>query len=169
MSTFSFLQALCTTRQLIILTFSHEPLAACTSPLSSAIKSLPDLKPHLQRAIFASQMEKTSISVTTNKPPSLPSTTWTSLRNHNPLQLTSIGRVMRHKESIHLVQGPPGTGKSSTIVGLVTALVSLLCCSNGLFISISKVISYYLTNLHILPLTVLYLAFWEGGGNKGFT
>ena len=104
------------------------------------------MKPHLQRAIFASQMEETSISVSTNKPLSLPSTTWTSLRNHNPLQLTSIGRVMRHKESIHLVQGPPGTGKSSTIVGLVTALVSLLCCSNGLFISISKVISYYLTS-----------------------
>ncbi|KAL7542964.1 hypothetical protein ACHAXR_012270 [Thalassiosira sp. AJA248-18] len=52
---------------------------------------------------------------------------WRSLTNsHNAYQLSSISQVLTGscRENVCLVQGPPGTGKSSTIVGLVTALLS---------------------------------------------
>lgn len=61
------------------------------------------------------------------RPRSLPTDIWSSLqRNHNPYQLSSISKVVSGscKNNICLIQGPPGTGKSSTIVGIVSALLS---------------------------------------------
>ena len=63
----------------------------------------------------------------TSKPRSLPIDIWRFLtHSHNTFQLKSISHVLTGscRENVCLVQGPPGTGKSSTIVGLVTALLS---------------------------------------------
>jgi len=92
-----------------------------------AIKSLPYLKPHLQKALFTSYITDSSKPAATTKPRSLPVDIWKSLTNsHNSYQLSSISRVLTGscRENLCLVQGPPGTGKSSTIAGLVSALLS---------------------------------------------
>lgn len=92
-----------------------------------AIKCLPYLKPHLQRALFTSCITNASKPGPTTKPRSLPMDIWRSLsKSHNSYQLSSISQVLTGscRENVCLVQGPPGTGKSSTIVGLVSALLS---------------------------------------------
>ena len=120
-----------------------------------AIKSLPHLKPHLQRAIFTSHVKDPSKPATITKPRSLPVGIWKSLTNsYNTYQISSISRVMTGscRDNVNLVQGPPGssrhhptmtcsslhcishapladfsnqgTGKTSTICGLVSALLS---------------------------------------------
>lgn len=92
-----------------------------------AIKCLPYLKPHLQRALFTSYITDSSKPAATFKPRSLPMDIWRYLKtSHNSYQLSSISRVLTGscRENVCLVQGPPGTGKSSTIVGLVSALLS---------------------------------------------
>lgn len=92
-----------------------------------AIKSLPYLSPHLQRALFSSFIDNPSKAASTTRPRSLPVDVWRHLTNsHNSFQLKSISQVLTGscRENVCLVQGPPGTGKSSTIVGLVTALLS---------------------------------------------
>jgi len=92
-----------------------------------AIKCLPHLKPHLQKALFTSYITNSAKAASTTKPRSLPMDIWRSLSNsHNSYQLSSISQVLTGgcRDNICLVMGPPGTGKSSTIVGLVSALLS---------------------------------------------
>ncbi|KAL7442955.1 hypothetical protein ACHAXH_008443 [Discostella pseudostelligera] len=92
-----------------------------------AIKCLPYLKPHLQRALFSSYNTSIPTSTTTTKPRSLPIDVWNRLKSsHNSYQLSAISKILTGscRENVCLVQGPPGTGKSSTIVGLVSALLS---------------------------------------------
>lgn len=92
-----------------------------------AIKSLPYLSPHLKRALFSSFIDNPPKTASTTKPRSLPIDIWRYLTNsHNSFQLKAISQVLTGscRENVCLVQGPPGTGKSSTIVGLVTALLS---------------------------------------------
>jgi len=93
-----------------------------------AIKCLPYLKPHLQKALFTSYVSDTSnLASSSTKPRSLPIDIWRHLSNsHNSLQLSSISLVLTGscRNNICLLHGPPGTGKSSTIVGLVSALLS---------------------------------------------
>jgi len=93
-----------------------------------AIQSLPYLSLHIQRAIFTPNIvDPSKYPSTAKKPRSLPVDIWTKLTNsHNTLQLKSIAHVLSGfcHENLCLIQGPPGTGKSSTIVGLVSALLS---------------------------------------------
>jgi hypothetical protein len=93
----------------------------------STRKCLPYLKPHLQRALFSSYNTSIPTSTTTTKPRSLPIDVWNRLKSsHNSYQLSAISKILTGscRENVCLVQGPPGTGKSSTIVGLVSALLS---------------------------------------------
>jgi len=93
-----------------------------------AIKALPYLKPHLQNALFTSRLTLNEKQPTSKaRPTSVPADIWSSLRtSHNSYQLSSISNLLTGscRENVSLIQGPPGTGKSSTIVGLVTALLS---------------------------------------------
>jgi len=94
-----------------------------------AIKSLPYLKPHIQKALFAAFTadSEDSSKPASAKPRSMPVHIWRDIANsHNEYQLSSISRVLTGncKENICLIQGPPGTGKSSTIAGLVSGLLS---------------------------------------------
>ena len=86
---------------------------------------------HIQKALFSSQIMTKPATATeaavATRPISLPKDIWTSLKkNHNPYQLLSISKVVSGscKNNVCLIQGPPGTGKSSTIVGIVSALLS---------------------------------------------
>jgi hypothetical protein len=85
---------------------------------------------HIQKALFSSRVKispKPAEAAVAIRPRSLPTDIWTSLqKNHNPYQLSSISKVVSGscKNNICLIQGPPGTGKSSTIVGIVSALLS---------------------------------------------
>lgn len=81
-----------------------------------AIKCLPYLKPHLQRAIFSSYNTSVSTSTTTTKPRSLPIDVWHHLKSsHNSYQLSAVSKLLAGscRENICLIQGPPGTGKLS--------------------------------------------------------
>lgn len=92
-----------------------------------AIKCLPYLKPHLQKALLTSHITNSPKHGRPRKPHSLPQDIWVSLvDSHNKDQLLSISQVLTGscRDNVCLVQGPPGTGKSSTIVGLVSALLS---------------------------------------------
>ena len=92
-----------------------------------AIKCLPYLKPHLQRALFSPYTTHTSSTTLATKPRSLPIDIWRYLKSsHNSYQLSAISKVLTGscRENVCLVQGPPGTGKTTTIVGLVSALLS---------------------------------------------
>ena len=92
-----------------------------------AIQSLPHLKPHLRAAIFTSQITTKTKSPKAVKPRSLPTDIWSKISlNHNKFQLQSLSSVLTGscRDNVCLIQGPPGTGKSSTIVGLVSALLS---------------------------------------------
>ncbi|KAL7464074.1 hypothetical protein ACHAXS_004410, partial [Conticribra weissflogii] len=85
-----------------------------------AIKALPCLKPHLQNALFTSRLTINEKQPTSKaRPTSVPADIWSSLqRSHNSYHSSAPYPISL------LIQGPPGTGKSSTIVGLVTALLS---------------------------------------------
>eukprot|EP00555_Chaetoceros_dichaeta_P006839 CAMPEP_0198276122 /NCGR_PEP_ID=MMETSP1447-20131203/65141_1 /TAXON_ID=420782 /ORGANISM="Chaetoceros dichaeta, Strain CCMP1751" /LENGTH=1046 /DNA_ID=CAMNT_0043971043 /DNA_START=168 /DNA_END=3305 /DNA_ORIENTATION=- len=100
------------------------------------LKSLSSIKPNLQRAIFSNPEDKTysnkpSEGISTClkiKPPSaVPQGVWKHLiSTMNTAQLSAVEKIMSGKvrENVALLQGPPGTGKTSTIVGLVSALLS---------------------------------------------
>lgn len=87
---------------------------------------------HIQKTLFSSriQVQQKPAAATTTvaaRPRSLPTDIWSSLqKNHNPYQLSSISKVVSGscRNNVCLIQGPPGTGKSSTIVGIVSALLS---------------------------------------------
>ena len=92
-----------------------------------AIQSLPHLRPHLRAAVFTSQITTKSKPPKAVKPRSLSTDIWGKIsRNYNKFQLSSISSVFTGscRHNVCLIQGPPGTGKSSTIVGLVSALLS---------------------------------------------
>lgn len=98
-----------------------------------AIKSINTLKPHLQAAIYTSNFTEkvvlTPILTKENipKPRSVPTGIWNSLKKScNTYQLSAISDVLsgKCKNNVGLIKGPPGCGKSSTIVGLVSALIS---------------------------------------------
>uniref|UniRef100_A0A7S4S262 Helicase ATP-binding domain-containing protein n=1 Tax=Ditylum brightwellii TaxID=49249 RepID=A0A7S4S262_9STRA len=66
-------------------------------------------------------------NVQVNKPASVPRGIWDKLSlTLNPFQLLAIGNIIsgRSKGNFVLLQGPPGTGKTTTIIGLVTALLN---------------------------------------------
>ena len=78
-----------------------------------AIKCLPYLKPHLQRALFSSYNTNIPTSTTAAKPRSLPIDVWQHLKkSHNSYQLSAISKLLAGscRENVCLVQGPPGTG-----------------------------------------------------------
>jgi len=92
-----------------------------------AIKCLPHLKPHIRRALYTSTITDSPKVEPVSKPRSLPIDIWRSLStSHNSYQSQAISQLLSGscRENVCLIQGPPGTGKSSTIVGLVTALMS---------------------------------------------
>ncbi len=75
-----------------------------------AIKCLPYLKPHLQRALFTSYITSPSKQPATTKPRSLPMDIWRSLTtSHNTFQVSSISQVLTGscRDNLCLVQGPP--------------------------------------------------------------
>lgn len=78
-----------------------------------AIKCLPYLKPHLQRALFSTYNTSVPTSTTNTKPRSLPIDVWHHLKSsHNSYQLSAISKLLAGscRENVCLVQGPPGTG-----------------------------------------------------------
>ncbi|KAL7463331.1 hypothetical protein ACHAXS_003708 [Conticribra weissflogii] len=91
-------------------------------------KSDPALEASSSKALFTSRVTLHAKQPASNaRPTSVPAYIGSSLRkSHNSYQLSSISNLLTGscRENVSLIQGPPGTGKSSTIVGLVTALLS---------------------------------------------
>lgn len=78
-----------------------------------AMKSLPHLKPHLQKAIFTSHITSkqapSSEQPNPKRPTSLPLDIWQSLKKtNNPYQLQSIADLLSGscRENLSLIQGP---------------------------------------------------------------
>jgi hypothetical protein len=77
-----------------------------------AMKSLPHLKPHLQKAIFTSPVALKSHQTTepnAKRPSSVPLDIWESLkRTNNPYQLQSISDLLSGscRDNLSLIQGP---------------------------------------------------------------
>ena len=122
-----------------------------------ALKSTAHIKDHLKKAIFCSQPNLSAdaggeigdvdcassvmmgvmakdrqieVKTDVSKPFSVSSTIWNHLsKASDSFQLSAISKIMSGKlrENIALIQGPPGTGKTSTIIGLVTALLNGSC------------------------------------------
>ena len=101
-----------------------------SSSLIILFDSLPPVIAHIQKALFSSRIkvqQKSAAATVAARPKSLPTDIWSSLqKNHNSYQLSSISKVVSGtcRNNVCLIQGPPGTGKSSTIVGIVSALLS---------------------------------------------
>jgi len=94
------------------------------------LKGLHAVGKHIQRAVF-SQGVPTNVnevvakpSHQVEKPTTVPLPIWNHLtKTLNEHQIFAIAKILKNN-TISLVQGPPGTGKSSTIIGLVTALLN---------------------------------------------
>jgi hypothetical protein len=96
-----------------------------------AMKSLPHLKPHLQKAIFTSHVAvKTHLNTepaAAKRPPSVPLDIWESLKKtNNPYQLQSISDLLSGscRENLSLIQGPR---KIVTVTRIILDSGSLLC------------------------------------------
>jgi len=105
------------------------------------LKCLGNVRPSLQNIAFCNSTASPSeprnqiaSALQLKKPSSLSTELWDHiLKILNPLQAYAVENIMsgKMKENFFLLQGPPGTGKTTTIIGLVSALLNGRFSTNG--------------------------------------